>query len=265
MNLSIEPNDSVTLKIRHRDDDLLVVDKPARLVTQPGKGHESDSLLNGLFVEFGAKLQNLGRARDFGLLHRLDRQTSGLLVVALTRSAYDSLRDGFERRLIRKFYWAVSVRAPHKPAGTIRRPIVEESGDRKTARIGASGKLALTAYRVIESTDRGAVVECRPVSGRLHQVRLHLHSIGCPIFGDDVYGRPALAAAAPRLALHAHRLAFTHPRTGETVDVRSPFPRDLKPLLRRLGLATPTDRPHQVRGDPVGEEEPGIGEAPSSA
>ncbi len=268
--LSIEPNGRVSFKVRHEDADVIVVDKPAGLVTQPGRGHERDTLLNGLFARSGARLQQLGRERDFGLLHRLDKPTSGLLVVALTREAYDGLREAFEKRRVRKFYWAVATRAPKKPSGLIKRPIAESGGDERDggrsqprrARVSGAGKPALTAYRVVEANDRGALIECRPVTGRLHQVRVHLESIGCPIFGDDVYGPRWVADASARLALHAHRLAFAHPRSGEVIDVASPLPRDLRALLKRLGLSVPSDRAHQVRGDAVGEEEPGIGESP---
>lgn len=260
MQLSIAPNDRITFKVRFEDEDLLVVDKPARLVTQPGLGHESDTLLNGLFASHGAQLQNLGKSRDFGLLHRLDRQTSGLVLVALRARAYDALRDAFEARQVRKFYWAVTARAPSKPSGTIRRPILEETKGKKLAKISPAGKPALTAYRVLQQNQRAALLDCRPVTGRLHQVRVHLMSIGCPILGDDFYAPRSIAGAAPRLALHAHRLVFQHPTKGGEIDVQSPWPRDLAPLLRRLGIEKPVDGPsrdrgHEIGGDGVGDEE----------
>lgn len=270
--LSIPPNPSVLFTLRYQDDDLLVVDKPARLVTQPGKGHEDDTLLNGLFSQFGPALQNLGRARDFGLLHRLDRQTSGLLIVGLRPRAYDALRQQFEKRQVKKFYWAVASHAPKKPSGVIRRPILEESDHKKTARISPAGKPALTAYRVLQTGTRGerpaALVECRPVTGRLHQVRVHLDSIGCPIVGDDIYGPKSLMSASPRLALHSHRLIFTHPTTGATLDVKSLWPKDLSAVLKRFGLTRPdlaptppsANEPHEPPGDPISDEDPGVGE-----
>jgi 23S rRNA-/tRNA-specific pseudouridylate synthase len=132
LNLSITPNASVPFKVRYEDEDLLVVEKPPRIPSQPGKGHESDTLLNGLFALHGPLLQNLGRGRDFGLLHRLDMPTSGLLLVGLRPRAYDGLRAQFEKRTIRKFYWAVAARAPTRPSGVIRRPILEETGEKKT-------------------------------------------------------------------------------------------------------------------------------------
>jgi 23S rRNA pseudouridine1911/1915/1917 synthase len=246
MNLSVAPNDEVTYKLRFESDEVIVVDKPAHLVTQPGKGHESDSLLNGLFAAYGAQLQNLGKERDFGLLHRLDRETSGLLVVALRPRAYDALRTAFEERSVRKFYWALVTSPPKHAQGVIRKPIVEFEGEggrgdraKKLAKISASGKPAITAYRVVQASKVGALLECRPVTGRLHQVRLHLASMGCPVAGDGLYGDSDAKGAGSRLALHAHRLVFTHPSTGKEVDARSPFPQDLKGVLRRLGLEKP--------------------------
>lgn len=245
MALSVNPNPAVTYTLRHADDDVLVIEKRSGLVTQPGKGHEDDTLLNGLFAQFGDLLQNLGKARDFGLLHRLDRETSGLLVAALRPRAYDALREMFERREIRKFYWAVCARAPKEPEGVINKPIAETEprrlGDKKLARFAPPplGKPAVTAYRTLAATTTGAVVEVRPLTGRLHQVRIHLDAIGSPILGDGLYAAGAVAAAAPRLALHAHRLAFRHPVTGAEVDVHTVFPRELRGVLKRLGLPRP--------------------------
>lgn len=263
---SVEPNPAVTFKVRYEDQDLLVVDKPARIVTQPGLGHDRSSLLNGLFSRYAEQLQQLGKARDFGLLHRLDRETSGLLIVALRPRAYDHLRAQFESRAIRKFYWAVAAKAPSPPIGVVRKPIHEsESGGLKVGRISNNGKPALTAYRVLQ--DRGtALIECRPVTGRLHQVRVHLKSIHAPILGDDIYAPEAIARAAPRLALHAHRVAFVHPETSAIVDVRSPWPAGLRSVLKHFGLERPdlasrgVQGEDEVEGDPVGDHEAGVGQ-----
>ena len=251
--LSVIPSDRVTFAVAFEDDDLLVIDKPARLVTQPGKGHEDDTLLNGLFARHGAALQNLGSARDFGLLHRLDRDTSGLLVVAKRAKAYDALRKAFEKREVRKFYWAAVSNTPKSATSVIRRKIAEYEGpgpkakkgapSRKLAKISNAGKEAVTAYRVLSTSPLGAIVECRPVTGRLHQVRVHLASIGSPIAGDDLYAPDAVADLSARLALHAHRLTFKHPITGAVIDTHSPWPSDLRSLLKRLRLEKPKDKP----------------------
>ncbi len=248
--LSVEPNQHITCGVLFQDEHLLVVEKPARVPTQPGKGHLTDTLLNGLFATYGNQLQNLGKVRDFGLLHRLDKDTSGLLIVGLRASSYDKLREMFVKRLIRKFYWAICGATPKQDSGVIRMPIAEGhasenwaagggSGPMKLAHISKTGKQAVTAYRVLEKSEMACLVECRPVTGRLHQIRVHMEAIGCPILGDTFYGPRRVHHAAPRLALHAHRLAFTHPMTGQLVDVRTNWPGDLRRALRNCGLHRP--------------------------
>lgn len=271
MNLSVQPNDAVQFRIRHEDDELLVVEKPSKLVTQPGLGHEEDTLLNGLFAKFGAKLQNLGKDRDFGLLHRLDRETSGLLVVALRGNTYDRLREMFEKREIAKYYWAVVQPAPKHQSGVIRKPIAEYEADdrrvRKLARVSSAGKPAVTAYRVLSSSNLGAVVECRAVTGRLHQIRVHMQAIGCPIVGDGLYGPRGGGGVGGRLSLHAHRLKFVHPATGGVIDIDTPWPKDMKNVLGRLRLQRPdvpaspgVERPKEVDRDAILDEDAGVGE-----
>lgn len=273
--LSVQPNPKVRFTIRHQDEHVLVIDKPHGLVTQPGKGHDDDTLLNGLFAgedgNWGIRLQKLGVDRDYGLLHRLDRETSGLLVVALTREAYDGLRTQFENREIKKFYWAVSSKNPKNPSGVINKPILEVSGfaqadlynsrNVKVARISHGGKPAITAWRVLAGNILGAVIEARPVTGRLHQVRVHLDAIGCPILGDGFYAPANTRGIAPRLALHAHRIVFTHPITGAVIDVSSPFPKDLRPLLLKLKLPRPDEMPKKPKAEP----EPSVDEAPDES
>lgn len=271
MNLSVAPNPRITFAVRYRDDDLMVVDKPAGVPAQPGLAHERDTLLNGLFARVGAALQNLGRSRDFGLLHRLDRDASGLVLVALRPRAYDALRTAFEQRQIEKSYWAVVSRPPSRAQGVIRRPIAESRTGPKRARISSRGKEAITTYAVRATSPAAALLCCQPITGRLHQIRVHLASIGCPILGDRFYAPAAVARAAPRLALHAFRLVFRHPTTGVPVDVRSPWPRDLSRLLARVGLPRPdpqaTGSQHgreQIRHDRVGDQEPRVGQSPPS-
>jgi len=248
--LSVTPNARITWTTLFEDKSLLVVAKRAGIVTQPGKGHDSDSLLNGLFDRYGKQLQQLGAARDYGLLHRLDRATSGILAVALTAQAYDGLREQFEKRTVRKFYWAVSSKTPSTPTGVINKPLMETTPrdftEQKLSKVSAKGKPAQTAYRVLSTATTGAhegasLIEARPLTGRLHQVRVHLATIGCPILGDELYAPPAVRRLGPRLALHAHRLAFSHPISGEPVDIQTPFPRDLRSLLTKLGLKRPDE------------------------
>ncbi len=251
----IAPNERVTFAVRYEDDHLAVVEKAPGVVTTPGKGHDTDSLLNGLFARFGQQLRQLGESRDHGLLQRLDREASGLLLVALTPGCWDALREKFAERSVRKYYWAVTRRAPNQPSGVIRKPLEEFMAQRddvwiedprrrkfakvKLAKVSARGKPALTAYRTLASTHTGATIECRTLTGRLHQVRVHLDSIGCSILGDRFYGPVASRRATTRLSLHAHRIVAVHPVTGDTVDVRTRCPRDLRRAAMRLGLPPP--------------------------
>lgn len=262
--LSVEPNERITFRVAHEDEHLLVVEKRAGLVTHPGIGHERDTLLNGLFARFGPRLQNLGQRRDFGLVQRLDRETSGLLLVALSLAAHERLDEMIRAREIEKFYWAIVARPPRDRQGVVRlslrevvRPINRYKNER-IAQIARDGKPALTAYRTLETSPHGALLEARPVTGRLHQIRVHLDAIGCPILGDPQYGPKHARAMAPRLCLHAHRLRLVHPVTGDVLDIRSSMPRDLRRVLRELRLSLPpssAQHGEKVAGDGVGEEE----------
>lgn len=248
---SVEPNERIAFRLAFESDEVIVVEKPARVATQPGKGHQRDTLLNALFARFGTKLQKLGKARDFGLLHRLDKDTSGVLIVGLTPEAYDALREDFTKRAIKKFYWAICDRAPKVAQGVIKLPIVEtaiasrtsSSGPPKTARVARVGKPAVTAYRTLAQNESFSLVEARPVTGRLHQVRVHLDAIGAPILGDEFYGPRRSQNAADRVMLHAHRVVFTHPITGKLIDARSAMPRDMKRTLKAVRLAMPERAP----------------------
>lgn len=259
-NLSITPNPGVRFTIVIEDDGFLVVDKPAGVPSQPGKGHADDTLLNGLFAAHGARLQNLGAERDFGLLHRLDRMASGLVLVGLRARAYDALRLAFAERRVEKRYWVVVRGAPTAATGVIRAPIVEtlDRRGRKIARVVRGGgkslgpaaprrhgpdptpKPAVTAYKTVSRGSDASLLECRIGTGRLHQIRVHLAALGCPVLGDDIYGDEDVRRTAPRLALHAFFLHFHHPESGDPVRAMSPWPDDLGGLLRRRRLAKPT-------------------------
>ncbi len=238
MAYSIDPNPNVPYKVRYADEHLLVIDKPVGVVTQPGKKHGRDSLLNGLFVEYGKLLQKLGEARSWGLLHRLDKPTSGLVLVALRVDAYDRLRDQFKRRKIAKTYFAIIAGRPKTAQGVIQKPIVEIAGrDRKKAVIKQGGGQAITAYRVLDAAGEACLVEVRPKTGRLHQIRVHMAALGHPVLGDGLYGDHQKAESVPRLCLYAAELSFIHPDEPRRVTVKAPVPADFARTLRRLGLA----------------------------
>lgn len=268
--LSVEPNPKIPCRVVLDAGDVIVVEKPSGLPTQPGKGHERDTLLNGLFAAYGSRLQNLGAARDFGLLHRLDRMASGLVVVALMPRAYDALREAFAERRIDKRYWAIVFGTPSKHSGVIRASIVEgtDARGRKVARVVRGrvrdAKPAVTAYRVISSGKQASMLECRIGTGRLHQIRAHMAALGHPVAGDDIYADPGTRRMTHRLALHAFLLGFDHPVTGEPVRVVSPWPGDLRGPCLRLGLRIPAHEeessddlgPPDDEGDIAGDDGP---------
>lgn len=237
---SVRPNPDVPFEVCLHEADFLVVNKPAGVVTEPGKKHRHDSLLNGLFAQFGNLLQNLGAVRQWGLLHRLDRDTSGLVVVALRARAYDHLRRQFEERQVKKIYWAVVAGVPNPSQGVIQKPIREVAAGRKKAVLARGGKPAITAYRVLESAGSVSLVEARPKTGRLHQIRVHFAEMGCPVLGDAEYGTEVPAPKAARLCLHAAAISFIHPAEPRRVTVRAPMPKDLTGVCKRFGLTPPT-------------------------
>jgi 23S rRNA pseudouridine1911/1915/1917 synthase len=244
-NIKVEPNERVSVRLVHEDEHLLVVEKQSGVVSTPGVGHEHDTLLNGLMARYEKQLTQMGSARDHGMLHRLDKETSGLLVVALRNDVYDALREQFEGRTIKKYYWAITHKAPKEHEGVIKRPILDivkrasRYTSTRTAKLDVTGKPAVTAYRVLQESALAALIEARPVTGRLHQVRVHLNSVGAAVLGDDLYGPRIVRGASPRLALHAHRLVFVHPGTGDEVDVKTAFPKDLRGVLKKMNLSKP--------------------------
>ena len=251
VSLAIRPNPNVRFDIVHEDADLMVVNKPAGLVTQPGKGHASDSLLNGVFALHGKFLQNLGVRRDWGLLHRLDRDTSGLLVIAKLPSAYDQLRRDFEDRKVDKEYLAIVRGAPQPRQGVVQARLKEvvvpgaEYGTVKKVVISRQGQEAVSSYRTLAESEAtgAALVRVAIKTGRLHQIRAHMLFLGTAVFGDELYTLPGLPKQvkgpyAPRLCLHAFRLGFKHPTTDKWVHYESPLPGDLAAFARKMGLDT---------------------------
>jgi len=246
LKLAITPNPKVTFAVAFEDAHLLVIDKPAGLVVQPGKGHSSDALLNGLFAKYGKLLHNLGVRRDYGLLHRLDRETSGLLVVAKMPNAYDELRRAFEERRVEKQYLTIVAGTPTPPQGVVQarlREVVVPTGEHTTIKkvlVTRQGEEAISAYRVVARTQRASLLRVTIKTGRLHQIRAHMLYLGTPVAGDTMYvlgpGKGGGLPRPPRLALHAAHLGFKHPVTGQWLNVESPLPPDLARYAKNLGL-----------------------------
>ncbi len=218
------------LKIVHEDGDIMVIDKPAGLVVHPGAGQPDGTLMNGLLAH-APRQAGVPRA---GIVHRLDKDTSGLLVVAKTVEAQASLVKQLAERTMRRIYLAL-VQGDPPASGVIDAPMGRDPRSRVRMAVTHRGKPARTAFRVVERFGHAALVECRLESGRTHQIRVHLQHIRHPLVGDTVYRRGTRHGLPfPRQALHAAELTLTHPRTGKVMTWRSPLPRDMKRLLDSL-------------------------------
>ena len=220
--------EAIQLPVVHEDASLLVIDKPAGLVVHPGSGNWSGTMLNAL-LHHAPGIEALPRA---GIVHRLDKDTSGLLVVAKNEAAQLALVRQLQARTVKRTYLAL-VRGNLEAGGTIDAPIGRHPVHRTRMAVVASGKPAVTHYRVRRRFAAHTLLECDLETGRTHQIRVHLASIGHPLEGDPVYAGKARAAFR-RQALHAWKLAFVHPGTGKTVRFESPLPGDFKALLEVL-------------------------------
>ncbi len=235
------PDPSIPVEVVHVDEHLIVVDKPAGLVVHPGAGHDTGTLVHGLVHRF-PDIADVGEAHRPGLVHRLDRGTSGLLVVARTPAAHRHLVDAFSRREVHRTYVALVWGRVEADAGTIEAPIGRSHRHRTRMTVTSSGRDAVTHYRVLGRTTRPAamsLLRCELDTGRTHQIRVHLRAIGHPVVGDRDYdgGRPGPDPGRP--FLHAAVLRFPHPSGGEPLTTTSPLPDDLVAVLDACGLDVP--------------------------
>ncbi|MCA6106286.1 RluA family pseudouridine synthase [Bradyrhizobium cenepequi] len=261
--------EDIALDIIYEDDDLIVIDKPAGLVVHPAAGHESGTLVNALIAHCGAGLSGIGGVRRPGIVHRLDKDTTGLMVVAKNDQAHQSLttqfadhgRTGEMERGYLAFIWGV----PNRQRGTIDAPIDRHPYAREKMAVRERGREAITHWELSEAFQGhdgkpvASLLACRLETGRTHQIRVHLAHIGHPLMGDSVYGphfktkashlgpnAQAALAALGRQALHAYLLAIEHPRTGEILHWELPLPEDLLLLKRTLeggAMTHPLEKP----------------------
>ncbi|MGA8034454.1 MAG: RluA family pseudouridine synthase [Candidatus Acidiferrales bacterium] len=245
--VGVEP-ENIPLDMVYSDADIAVINKPAGMIVHPGAGEDSGTLVAALLHHFGGgeKLSTLGGPLRPGIVHRLDKDTSGLIVVALTDAAHEKLEDDFRERQVEKAYVALLHGNLDGESGTIELPIARDAKrrSRMTAR-RREGRQARTDWRLRLRFDNFAFVEAELHTGRTHQIRVHFSALGAPVVGDTVYGAPRqerigreLLPALERNFLHSARLAFDHPITGNRLEFRAPLPVELREYLKRVGRAT---------------------------
>ena len=221
--------EEIALRILFEDDDLLVIDKPAGLVVHPGAGNQTHTLVNAL-LHHCTNLSGIGGKERPGIVHRLDKHTSGAMVVAKNDRAHQELSRQFADREITKIYLALVTGLLRRRRGTIDASIGRHPHHRKKMAVNPErGREARTDYRVLGSEGGVSLVECTLHSGRTHQIRVHMHHLGHPVLGDSLYGRNR-QIAAPRQMLHSWKLGFTHPRTEERILFEAPIPQDFREL-----------------------------------
>ena len=232
---------AIPLVIAYEDEHLIVIDKAAGLVVHPAAGNLDGTLVNALLHHCGGSLSGIGGVARPGIVHRIDKDTSGLMVAAKTDRTHEGLAKQFRDHSIDRRYKAIVGGIPTPAAGTVDAPLARSPQNRKKIAVQAHGKRAVTHYRTVTPLDRAALVECRLETGRTHQVRVHMASIGHPLVGDPVYGRTGGPHRAlldglgfQRQALHAAHLGFLHPISGEKLAFDSAMPADMQELFTRL-------------------------------
>ena len=227
----------VEFPVLHADDDVVVVVKPAGLVVHPGAGHETGTLAAGLLHRF-PEIVEVGDPMRPGIVHRLDRDTSGLMVVARSPLAYDALTAALAAREVERRYLALAWGRFDAHRGTIDAPIGRSATRRTRMAVREAGKEARTGYEVLSEYDHPVctLIECRLETGRTHQIRVHLAAIGHPVVGDGTYGGDRNPLRPGRPFLHAHALALIHPATGERLEFSDPLPPELMAVLSLLDL-----------------------------
>jgi 23S rRNA pseudouridine1911/1915/1917 synthase len=232
--------EQIPLEIVFEDDMLVVLNKPAGLVVHPGQGHSSGTLVNALLARYPdlAALQDEAETSTDrpGIVHRLDRDTSGLIVVARTPAALNHLRQQFKARTVEKTYLALVFGQPPVPEGVIDVPLGRDPRHRQKIAPRAEGKAARTHYRLLEDFDPYSLLEIGLETGRTHQIRVHLAWLKCPVVGDTVYGRKKNALGLKRQFLHAWKLRFQHPGQDTFLELEAPLAADLAQVLAKLRI-----------------------------
>ncbi|MBQ7867827.1 MAG: RluA family pseudouridine synthase [Clostridia bacterium] len=228
---TVEKED-IPLEILYEDEDVAVVVKPCGMVVHPAAGNESGTLVNALLFAMD-DLSGIGGVKRPGIVHRLDKDTSGLLMVAKNDAAHISLSDQLRDRTMEKHYLAVVDGVMKDPSGLVDKPIARSKKDRKKMAVDPEGRDALTEWTLIENLKNAALLDVHIMTGRTHQIRVHMQSLHHPVAGDPIYGVKN-GVKVPRLMLHAHTLSFDHPRTGERLHFVAEPPAEFVKALEKL-------------------------------
>jgi len=231
--MSVE-KENIPISILYQDPDIAVIDKPCGMVVHPAGGQETGTLVNALLYALDG-LSGIGGVQRPGIVHRLDKDTSGIMLVAKNDRAHLHLSKQLKDRAMEKHYLAVVEGAMKEPEGRIDLPIGRSKRDRKKMAVVDDGRPSQTEWVVLEPLNRAALLDVHLLTGRTHQIRVHMQAIHHPVAGDPLYGLKG-GVKAPRLMLHAHTLAFTHPRTGERMAFTAPPPREFDETVQKLRL-----------------------------
>lgn len=224
----------IPLDIVYEDEDVVVVNKPVGMVVHPAAGHSSGTLVNALLYHCGKSLSGINGVLRPGIVHRIDRDTSGLLIVAKNDAAHVALARQLEDHSLSRTYEAIVVGGLREDSGTVDAPIARHPRERKRMAVVSGGKRAVTHWRMVERFSGHTWVECALETGRTHQIRVHMAHIGRPLLGDTVYGSKKPVPGLAGQCLHAARLRFVHPSTGVAMEVEAPLPSWFTDTVQRL-------------------------------
>ena len=226
--------EDIPLDVVYEDDDVIVVNKPVGMVVHPAPGHSGGTLVNALLHHCGDSLSGIGGELRPGIVHRIDRDTSGLIIAAKNDFAHQALSAQLQDHSLCRTYEAVVIGNLRDDSGTVNAPIDRNPKDRKKMAVVPGGRPAVTHWQVLERFPGYTYVRCRLETGRTHQIRVHMAYIGHPLYGDTVYGAKKAAPGMTGQCLHAVGLTFRHPRTGETVELSCPLNEEFTAFLRKL-------------------------------
>jgi len=233
--------ENIPLDILYEDEHITAINKPPGLIVHPGAGNHHGTLVSALLHHYRNNLSTIGGVLRPGIVHRLDKDTSGVLLIARTDTAHQALSRCFSTRRVQKHYLAICASAPRSPSGKWDGPIARHPIDRKKMTIGPTGRPATTLYRILEKTDQATLLHLQILTGRTHQIRVHATHAGCPLLGDPIYGRHH--SRAPRTMLHAARIVLAHPIRAKHLDFTAPIPDD---FLRQMQQLNFTISPKQI-------------------